>query len=43
MREVKSAVVTGASGMIGAATVRRLAEGGCAVLAVDLSRTCTGA
>jgi NAD(P)-dependent dehydrogenase (short-subunit alcohol dehydrogenase family) len=36
MREVKSAVVTGASGMIGAATVRRLASTGCAVLAVDL-------
>ena len=36
MREVKSAVVTGASGMIGAATVRRLAETGCAVLAVDI-------
>jgi NAD(P)-dependent dehydrogenase (short-subunit alcohol dehydrogenase family) len=36
MREVKSAVVTGASGMIGAATVRRLVEAGCAVLAVDL-------
>jgi NAD(P)-dependent dehydrogenase (short-subunit alcohol dehydrogenase family) len=37
MREVKSAVVTGASGMIGAATVRRLAEAGCAVLAVDIA------
>jgi NAD(P)-dependent dehydrogenase (short-subunit alcohol dehydrogenase family) len=37
MREVKSAVVTGASGMIGAATVRLLAERGCAVLAVDLT------
>ncbi|MEP6831635.1 MAG: SDR family NAD(P)-dependent oxidoreductase [Rhizomicrobium sp.] len=37
MREVKSAVVTGASGMIGAATVRLLAERGCTVLAVDLT------
>jgi NAD(P)-dependent dehydrogenase (short-subunit alcohol dehydrogenase family) len=37
MREVKSAVVTGASGMIGAATVRLLAEKGCAILAVDLA------
>lgn len=35
MREARSAVVTGASGMIGTATVRLLAEQGCAVLAVD--------
>lgn len=35
MREARSAVVTGASGMIGTATVRLLAERGCAVLAVD--------
>lgn len=41
MREVKSAVVTGASGMIGAATVRLLAEKGCAVLAVDLAAPST--
>jgi NAD(P)-dependent dehydrogenase (short-subunit alcohol dehydrogenase family) len=41
MREVKSAVVTGAGGMIGAATVRRLAEAGCAVLAVDLVKPAT--
>jgi NAD(P)-dependent dehydrogenase (short-subunit alcohol dehydrogenase family) len=36
MREVRSAVVTGANGMIGAATVRLLTEKGCAVLAIDL-------
>jgi len=35
MRDAKSAVITGASGMIGTATVRLLAEKGCAVLAVD--------
>lgn len=35
MREARSAVVTGASGMIGMATIRLLAERGCAVLAVD--------
>jgi len=35
MRDARSAVVTGASGMIGMATVRCLAEKGCAVLAVD--------
>jgi len=36
MREVKSVVVTGASGMIGTATTRLLAGKGCAILAVDL-------
>jgi NAD(P)-dependent dehydrogenase (short-subunit alcohol dehydrogenase family) len=36
MRDAKSAIVTGASGMIGAATVRRLRDLGCSVLAVDL-------
>ncbi len=41
MREAKSAVVTGAGGMIGAATVRALAEAGCAVLAVDLVKPVT--
>ena len=35
MREARSVVVTGASGMIGTATVRLLAEKGCTVLAVD--------
>ena len=35
MRDAKSAIVTGASGMIGLATARFLAEKGCAVLAVD--------
>ena len=35
MRDARSAVVTGAGGMIGTATVRLLAERGCAVLAVD--------
>ena len=37
MRDAKSAVVTGACGMIGVATVRRLRDMGCAVLAVDIS------
>jgi len=36
MREVRSAVVTGAGGMIGAETVHCLGALGCAVLAVDL-------
>ena len=36
-RDAKSAVVTGASGMIGAATVRRLRDMGCSVLAVDIN------
>src|SRR5262249_34112025 len=36
MRDAKSAIVTGASGMIGAATVRRLRDLGCSVLAVDI-------
>ncbi len=35
MRDARSAVVTGAGGMIGTATVRHLAEKGCAILAVD--------
>ena len=35
-RNPRSAVVTGASGMIGQAVVRRLRESGCAVLAVDI-------
>jgi len=35
MCDVKSAVVTGASGMIGSATVRLLVERGCTVLAID--------
>lgn len=35
MRDAKSAVVTGASGMIGKAAVRLLAERGCTVLAID--------
>jgi NAD(P)-dependent dehydrogenase (short-subunit alcohol dehydrogenase family) len=35
MREARTAIVTGASGMIGSATVRHLAGKGCAVLAVD--------
>lgn len=34
--DTRSAVVTGASGMIGAATVRRLRAMGCAILAVDI-------
>jgi len=36
LRDAKSAIVTGASGMIGAATVRRLRDLGCSVLAVDI-------
>ena len=35
-RSARSAVVTGASGMIGQAVVRQLRERGCAVLAVDI-------
>lgn len=35
-RNARSAVVTGASGMIGQATVRHLRQNGCAVLAVDM-------
>ena len=37
MRDAKSVVVTGAGGMIGAATLRRLRDMGCSVLAVDIS------
>lgn len=37
MRETTTAIVTGAGGMIGAATVRRLAAAGCKILAVDLA------
>ena len=36
-RECRTAVVTGASGMIGVATVRRLVAAGCAVLSVDIN------
>jgi NAD(P)-dependent dehydrogenase (short-subunit alcohol dehydrogenase family) len=36
MRETKSAIVTGASGMIGVKTVRCLVQSGCTVLAVDV-------
>ncbi len=35
-RQCRSAIVTGAAGMIGSATVRQLRAAGCAVLAVDL-------
>ena len=35
-RQCRSAIVTGAAGMIGTATVRQLRDAGCAVLAVDL-------
>lgn len=41
MRDAKSVVVTGAGGMIGAETVRRLAESGCTVLAVDIIEAST--
>jgi 3-oxoacyl-[acyl-carrier protein] reductase len=37
MRDAKSVVVTGAGGMIGAATLRRLRDMGCSVLAIDIS------
>ena len=37
IRDAKSAVVTGASGMIGIATVKRLRDMGCSVLAVDIN------
>jgi len=37
MRDAKSVVVTGASGMIGVATVKRLRDMGCTILAVDIS------
>jgi NAD(P)-dependent dehydrogenase (short-subunit alcohol dehydrogenase family) len=35
-RQCRSAIVTGAAGMIGSAVVRQLRDAGCAVLAVDL-------
>src|SRR5215475_3644797 len=36
MRDAKSVVVTGAGGMIGSATIRRLRAMGCSVLAIDI-------
>lgn len=39
MRDAKSAVVTGASGMIGVATVKRLRDMGCSILAVDINES----